>query len=119
MAANYGERYRGPRRNLGAFLLYFSLPRLCARRTRRKNTQAAVAALLGVHLWTVGRWFGSNTQVRNTCEPRPEAKVNIPPSSDSELARKYYIASSAYGAAFLNIADLIPPLARLQVVGSV
>ena len=43
----------------------------------KKNTQARVAALLGVARETVRDWFGTNGGDANTSAPAPDARVVV------------------------------------------
>jgi hypothetical protein len=62
----------------------------------KKNTQASIAARLGVAQNTVSAWFGSNIKDDNTSVP--DARVKIPPKERLLLAQtaKYgFLAGSA------------------------
>ena len=63
----------------------------------KKNTQAGVAALLGVDRTTVAKWFPeSNVNGHNTFTPRPDARVVV--SADARTVVEQRISSGESAA---------------------
>ena len=52
----------------------------------KKNTQAKIAAMLGVDRTTVSKWFGSNRSAADTSSP--DARVKVPPKQRPVLAER-------------------------------
>ena len=73
----------------------------------KKNTQAKIAAMLGVDRTTVSKWFGSNRSAADTSSP--DARVKVPPKQRPVLAERI---DSHVGLEILCKRIMLPHLTR-------